>query len=50
MTISDQIKRCAELIQIADSLLITAGAGISVDSGLPDFRGKKWLLASLPYV
>jgi NAD-dependent SIR2 family protein deacetylase len=31
--------RCAELIRQADGLLITAGAGIGVDSGLPDFRG-----------
>ncbi len=31
--------RCAELIAQADGLLITAGAGIGVDSGLPDFRG-----------
>ena len=30
---------CAELINHADGLLITAGAGIGVDSGLPDFRG-----------
>jgi NAD-dependent SIR2 family protein deacetylase len=32
-------QRCAELIRQADGLLITAGAGIGVDSGLPDFRG-----------
>ncbi len=31
--------RCADLIRDADGLLITAGAGIGVDSGLPDFRG-----------
>ncbi len=29
----------AELISQADSLIITAGAGIGIDSGLPDFRG-----------
>lgn len=29
----------ARLIQQADVLLICAGAGIGVDSGLPDFRG-----------
>lgn len=32
-------ERCAELIHQADGLLITAGAGMGVDSGLPDFRG-----------
>ncbi len=36
--------RCAEAIDQADGLLITAGAGIGVDSGLPDFRGKKGFL------
>ena len=29
----------AELISLADGLLITAGAGMGIDSGLPDFRG-----------
>lgn len=29
----------ANLIDEADSLIITAGAGMGVDSGLPDFRG-----------
>ena len=33
--------RCADLIQQADGLLISAGAGVGVDSGLPDFRGPK---------
>jgi NAD-dependent SIR2 family protein deacetylase len=32
-------RRVAELLAGADALLITAGAGIGVDSGLPDFRG-----------
>ena len=31
--------RCVELIAQADGLLVTAGAGMGVDSGLPDFRG-----------
>lgn len=31
--------RAANLIIQADGLLITAGAGMGVDSGLPDFRG-----------
>ena len=29
----------ARVIEAADALLITAGAGMGVDSGLPDFRG-----------
>jgi len=33
------IKKAATLISEADGLLVTAGAGMGVDSGLPDFRG-----------
>jgi NAD-dependent SIR2 family protein deacetylase len=32
-------REAAELISQADGLLITAGAGMGIDSGLPDFRG-----------
>jgi NAD-dependent SIR2 family protein deacetylase len=31
--------RAAEAIRGADALVVTAGAGMGVDSGLPDFRG-----------
>ena len=31
--------RAATLIEAADGLLVTAGAGMGIDSGLPDFRG-----------
>jgi NAD-dependent SIR2 family protein deacetylase len=34
-----QIERAKQIIEAADALFITAGAGIGVDSGLPDFRG-----------
>lgn len=40
--------RCAELIAQADGLLITAGAGIGVDSGLPDFRGAQGFWGAYP--
>jgi len=33
------IRQAAAWIRDADGLLITAGAGMGVDSGLPDFRG-----------
>ncbi len=33
------MERAAHAIRRAEGLLITAGAGIGVDSGLPDFRG-----------
>jgi len=35
----DGIARAAGLIEDADALLVAAGAGMGVDSGLPDFRG-----------
>ena len=34
-----EIERAAALIEAADALIIAAGAGMGVDSGLPDFRG-----------
>jgi NAD-dependent SIR2 family protein deacetylase len=36
---NDVLRRAADAIRAAEALLITAGAGIGVDSGLPDFRG-----------
>ena len=36
----DLITRAAQAIAEADALLIAAGAGMSVDSGLPDFRSR----------
>lgn len=42
------IIRSATLIEQADGLLITAGAGLGVDSGLPDFRGKEGFWRAYP--
>jgi len=42
------LRRAAELIAKADALLITAGAGVSVDSGLPDFRGGQGFWRAYP--
>lgn len=39
MTGTDQFLQAARLISQADGLIIAAGAGMGVDSGLPDFRG-----------
>lgn len=36
-----EIKHIQMLFSKADSLIISAGAGMGVDSGLPDFRGKQ---------
>jgi len=35
----DAAARAAAAVSAADALLVTAGAGMGVDSGLPDFRG-----------
>lgn len=40
MNFTDPWKAAVDAIEKADVLLITAGAGIGVDSGLPDFRGE----------
>lgn len=41
--------KAKEVIKQADSVLITAGAGMGVDSGLPDFRGKEGFWRAYPY-
>lgn len=41
MSNSANIVLAAEAIRKADTILITAGAGMGVDSGLPDFRGNQ---------
>jgi NAD-dependent SIR2 family protein deacetylase len=42
------IRKAAEAIASADALLITAGAGMGVDSGLPDFRGNQGFWNAYP--
>jgi len=42
------VRRAADLLARADALLITAGAGMSVDSGLPDFRSAQGLWRAYP--
>jgi NAD-dependent SIR2 family protein deacetylase len=44
----ESLVRSAEYIREADGLLITAGAGMGVDSGLPDFRGKDGFWKAYP--
>ena len=43
---SNAVQRAAELIANTDALVIGAGAGMGVDSGLPDFRGANGLWTS----
>jgi NAD-dependent SIR2 family protein deacetylase len=42
------IEHAAELIAGADTLIIAAGAGMGVDSGLPDFRGNEGFWRAYP--
>lgn len=46
--IEADIERCATLIAAADGILIAAGAGMGVDSGLPDFRGNAGFWRAYP--
>ena len=50
MTIEEKIQIAKELIKKSDALLITAGAGMGVDSGLPDFRGNEGFWNAYPVV
>ena len=42
------IQRAAALIAEADALIVAAGAGMGVDSGLPDFRGNEGFWNAYP--
>jgi len=42
------LRRAAEAIRTADALLVAAGAGMGVDSGLPDFRGNEGFWRAYP--
>ncbi|PRP84121.1 Silent information regulator protein Sir2 [Planoprotostelium fungivorum] len=45
---SDRYREAARSIQEADAILVTAGAGMGVDSGLPDFRGQEGFWKAYP--
>lgn len=44
----EQIQQAKQWVVESDAVLITAGAGMGVDSGLPDFRGKKGFWNAYP--
>jgi len=46
--IDRSIEAARNIISHADALLITAGAGMGVDSGLPDFRGNQGFWRAYP--
>ncbi len=45
-----RIDQAREKLRHADALLITAGAGMGVDSGLPDFRGTEGFWRAYPVI
>src|SRR6267378_142976 len=44
----EKLEKAAGWLREADGLLITAGAGMGVDSGLPDFRGRDGFWRAYP--
>jgi len=48
MTLAESLNAAARAIGAADALLITAGAGMGVDSGMPDFRGPEGFWRAYP--
>lgn len=48
MELEKNLKEASRIIKEADALFITAGAGIGVDSGLPDFRGNEGFWKAYP--
>jgi NAD-dependent SIR2 family protein deacetylase len=45
---TNNIQKAKQTIKEADAILITAGAGMGVDSGLPDFRGNEGFWKAYP--
>ena len=48
MKISEHLSKAKQILAEADALFITAGAGMGVDSGLPDFRGAEGFWRAYP--
>jgi len=46
--LQDKLARAAHLVQSAKALVIAAGAGMGIDSGLPDFRGDNGFWRAYP--
>lgn len=46
----EKIQAAARALASAEALVITAGAGMGVDSGLPDFRGKQGFWQEYPVI
>lgn len=47
-SLDEPVGRAARLIREADAIIVAAGAGMGVDSGLPDFRGNEGFWKAYP--
>lgn len=50
MSLGKKVRHAAAALKAADALLVTAGAGMGVDSGLPDFRGREGFWRAYPII
>lgn len=48
MELTATLERAAEAVRTSKSLIVSAGAGMGVDSGLPDFRGNEGFWNAYP--
>jgi NAD-dependent SIR2 family protein deacetylase len=48
MSFTEKFAHAAKAIETASAMVVTAGAGMGVDSGLPDFRGDKGFWNAYP--
>jgi len=48
MCLTERFEQAADAIRSAEAMIVTAGAGMGVDSGLPDFRGDQGFWNAYP--
>ena len=48
MTESEQLESLRTMIELAERIVVFTGAGISTESGIPDFRGPQGVWKSKP--
>ena len=48
--IETSLNKAAKLVQKAEGILVGTGAGMGVDSGLPDFRGNEGFWRAYPSI
>jgi NAD-dependent SIR2 family protein deacetylase len=50
VSVKENARQAAVALRAADALLVAAGAGMGVDSGLPDFRGQQGFWRAYPAI